>query len=147
MKKFRFPLHSVATQRRMREADRRERFATAVHAYVQAEEALATVRARITGLQEIIAAERGGRFRPADQVAFMQALELEQVCLSAAAGRVAEAGTAMENERQAWIESRRDVRLIETLEAKARVGYRQAYEREEQALLDDRTNALAARAV
>jgi len=61
--------------------------------------------------------------------------------------RVAQAKLDMERERQAWLESRRDMRLVEILETKARGVHRREYEREEQALLDDRTNALAARAL
>jgi flagellar protein FliJ len=147
MKKFRFPLHSVATLRKMRENERRERFAAAVHGYVNAEEALAAVNARIVELEEIIAGERAGRFRASAQVAFMQALSDEVARKFAAAAVVAETKLLMDQARESWIEARRDVRLIETLEAKARLTYRQAFEREEQALLDDRTNALFARAV
>ncbi|CAM2827753.1 flagellar export protein FliJ [Rariglobus hedericola] len=146
MKKFRFPLHSVATQRKLRESDRRERFAAAVHAYVASEEALARINTRIVELEEIIAAERCGLFRPAAQIAFMQALSEEIALKTQASELVAQRRTEMDRARESWIESRRDVRLIETLEAKARTTYRQAYEREEQALLDDRTNALVARA-
>lgn len=146
MKKFRFPLHSVATQRRMRESEKRERFAAAVHTYVSAEEALAAVQKRIVELEEIISGERTGLFRPSAQVAFMQALSDEIARKNEASVRVAETKAAMDLARQAWIESRRDVRLIDTLEAKARTIYRHDFEREEQALLDDRTNALASRA-
>jgi flagellar protein FliJ len=146
MKKFRFPLHSVATLRKMRENERRERFAAAVHSYVTAEEALAAVNARICELESIIANERTGLFRPSAQIAFMQALSDEIGRKSAAGAVVAEAKILMDQARESWVEARRDVRLIETLESKARLTYRQAFEREEQALLDDRTNALFARA-
>jgi hypothetical protein len=43
------------------------------------------------------------------------------------------------------LESRRDVRVIEKLEQKARSVHRREAEREDQAALDDRTSALAAR--
>lgn len=130
----------------MRESERREVFAAAVRDYVGAEEALSLVNARIAELEEIITREREGRFRPADQVAFMQALLAERIRRTEAVGRVVAAKSAMETERQAWLASRRDVRLVEVLESKSRVVHRQACEREEQALLDDRTNALFARA-
>ncbi len=146
MKKFRFPLRSVATLRRLRENAHRERFAAAVHTFVGAEEALAHVTARIAELETIIANERVGRFQPASQVAFMHALANEQACKAEALAKVARTKADMERERQAWLESRRDVRLIDVLETKARGVHRQEYEREEQALLDDRTNALVARA-
>jgi flagellar FliJ protein len=146
MKKFIFPLRSVATLRKLRETERRELFATAVHAYVQAEEALSVVNARIAELQEIIAGERVVRFRASAQVAFMHALHDEQVLKNEAVALVGKTRLEMEKERQLWMEARRDVRLVEVLEAKARGAHRREYEREEQALLDDRTNALAARA-
>ncbi len=146
MKKFRFPLRSVATLRRMRESEKRELFAAAVRDHAAAERSLSQVDERIAELEKIITREREDCFRPADQVAFMQALMAERVRRTEAVARVAEAGTKMEAGRQAWLASRRDVRLVEVLEAKARVVHRVAGEREEQALLDDRTNALFARA-
>jgi flagellar export protein FliJ len=146
MKKFRFPLRSVATLRRMRETERREIFAGAVRSYVGAEEALAAVNSRIAELEEIIVRERTGCFRPADQIAFMQSLVTERTRRTEAAARVTAMKTAMENERQAWLAARRDVRLVEVLESKSRSVHRLACDREEQALLDDRTNALFARA-
>lgn len=145
MKKFRFPLQSVATLRNMRENQQRERFAAAVHRFVDAEQALAEVRKRIDQLENLIAAERSGNFRPAAQIAFMQALEAEQRHRLLAAGQVAEAKAAMERERMAWLEARRDVRLIKILEDKARAVHRHELDREEQALLDDRANSLASR--
>jgi flagellar FliJ protein len=147
MKKFRFPLRSVATLRRMRESERREIFAAAVRGYVAAEEALAGVNARIAELEDIIVHERTGCFRAADQVAFMQSLVTERTRRTEALAVVVKAKSLMETERQAWLASRRDVRLVEILETKSRGVHRQACEREEQALLDDRTNASFARAV
>ena len=79
MKKFRFPLRSVAALRRMRESERREIFAAAVRNYVEAEEALAHITERIAELEEVITQERSACFRPSDQVAFMQALMAERV--------------------------------------------------------------------
>ena len=146
MKKFRFPLRSVAALRRMRESERREIFAAAVRNYVEAEEALAHITERIAELEEVITQERSACFRPSDQVAFMQALMAERVRRTEAVTRVVETKSAMETERQAWLASRRDVRLVEVLESKSRVIHRQDCDREEQAALDDRTNALFARA-
>lgn len=146
MKKFRFPLRAVATLRTMRESERREAFSASVRACDDAERALAAVHARIAELEEIIVRERAGSFRAADQMAFMQSLATERSRLSEAVARVAEAKAVMETERQAWLASRRDVRLVEVLETKSRGLHRQDCEREEQVLLDDRTNALFARA-
>ncbi|MET0262330.1 MAG: flagellar FliJ family protein [Rariglobus sp.] len=146
MKKFRFPLHSVAIQRKLREGEKRERFAAAVRASAEAESALQVIQHRIAELETVIARERSGTFQPAAQTGFLQALRDEQALQAEAVKQVAKAKAAAEVARQAWIESRRDVRLIETLETKARAVHRHEFEREEQALLDDRTNALAARA-
>jgi flagellar FliJ protein len=146
MKKFRFSLHSVATLRKLRETERRERFAASVHTYVAAEGELSRVDARIVELQDIIAGERVGVFRAGAQISFMHALADEQVRRTEALAKVAQTKVEMERERQMWMESRRDVRLIDVLETKARGVHRHDCEREEQALLDDRTNALAARA-
>lgn len=146
MKKFRFPLRSVVTLRKLREGEQRERFAAAVQVHAKAEEARRVISARIVELEERIASERVGRFRPADQISFLQALAVEQTRNAEAAAQVAQAQLAMEKQRQAWLDSRRDVRLVEVLETKARAVHRQDHEREEQALLDDRTNALFVRA-
>ncbi len=146
MKKFRFSLQSVAVQRKLKEDDKRERFAAAVHAYVGAEEALAHICSQIAELEEIIAAGRTGCFRASAQVAFMQALANEQLRKADAAAEVTKARCAMDLARQAWVEARRDVRLLETLETKARLAHRQEGEREEHSLLDDRSNALVGRA-
>jgi flagellar export protein FliJ len=52
----------------------------------------------------------------------------------------------MDNCREQWIATRRDVRVIENLEHKARENYRRECEHEEQAQLDDRVNALVGKA-
>ncbi|MFH1499444.1 MAG: flagellar export protein FliJ [Verrucomicrobiota bacterium] len=146
MKKFRFPLGSVITLRRMREGERREAFADAVHKYVGAEEALAAVDRQVADLEDIIAAERVLGCNAAAQVSFLHALADERERRVKAASLVDQAKAAMEQARLAWLEATRELRLVEILEGKARATHRFATEREEQALLDDRTNALFARA-
>ena len=146
MKKFRFPLRSVATVRALRELRAREVFSAAVHVYVGAEERLGEVRNRIEELVEIMRGARSRNFRASDQVAFLQAHQREITGEKAAIKAVEQARAEMERCRQAWLEARRDVRLMDNLELKARTTHRSELEREEQALLDDRTNALFARA-
>ena len=146
MKKFRFPLRSVVTVRELREQRAREVFSAAVHAYVGAEERVGEIRKRLSELEEILRNERAKTFRPSDQVAFLQAHHRETVCEIAAVKGVEQARVEMERCRLVWLEARRDVRLLENLELKARTAHRSDLEREEQALLDDRTNALLARA-
>lgn len=145
MKKFRFPLRSVTTVRTLAELRARERFSDAVHAYAAAEQHLAALRRRVAELEEILLSGRTHRFRPADEAAFLEAFKLETVAAAKAEIALNEARSAMETARTAWLESRRDLRLMENLEGKARQHYRRDCEREEQAALDDRTNALAAR--
>lgn len=145
MKKFRFSLHSVAVQRKLKEDEKRERFAAAVGAQAFAEQAVERIEGVIRELEQTIASARAGHYRPADQVSFLQALATERARLTQAISELAKARAAVDVARQAWIEARRDVRLIDTLESKARAAHRQAWEREEQATLDDRVNALLAR--
>ena len=56
------------------------------------------------------------------------------------------AKTELDQRREVWVNARRDLRVIENLEVKARQVYRHELEYEEQKLLDDRTNATAGRA-
>jgi len=146
MKKFRFPLRSVATVRALREQRARDVFSAAVHAYVGAEERVGEIRNRIAELEEVLRSQRVQTFRASDQVAFLQAHRRETLCETAAIKVAAQAKMEMERRRQEWLEARRDVRLLENLELKARGMHRRDLEHEEQSLLDDRTNALFARA-
>jgi flagellar protein FliJ len=146
MKKFRFPLRSVETVRGMREMRAREAFTAALHAYAEAEAVLAQAREQRRRLEDVIVMSRGARLRPADQVAFQDAYREELAREARAAQASTTAKTRLEERREAWIVTRRDLRVIENLEAKARQTYRREVEYEEQKLLDDRTNATAGRA-
>jgi flagellar export protein FliJ len=145
MKKFSFPLRSVATVRSLREMRSREQFSAAVKHYVAAEEYLKQLRARLAELEEILRSGRGKTFRPGDEASFLEAFKNETVRATKAAAETTRLRAVMEAARQAWLESRRDVRVIEKLEQKARSVHRREAEREDQAALDDRTSALAAR--
>lgn len=146
MKKFRFPLRSVATIRAMRELRSREQFSIAVHAYVVAEEHLQVVRARLTALEDVLRNGRARTFRAGDEASFQEAYKAEIVATTKAATAVEQARVAMEDARQSWLGTRRDVKVVDSLEQKARANHRREVEREDQAALDDRTSALAARA-
>jgi len=145
MKKFRFPLRSVTTVRTLRELRAREQFSAAVNAYVLADERLQTIRAKLSELEEIVRSGRAQRFRPSEVISFMQALKDETLVAKKAEGEVVQARNAMEAARQAWLETRRDLRVLENLERKAKTLHRLETEREDQAALDDRTSSLAAR--
>ncbi len=146
MKKFRFPLRSVATVRSMIELRAREQFSRAVQACVAAEKKLTLQRERVAELESIIRSGRLSRFRAADQATFMAAFKDETAVITTLTADLNSARREMESARQAWLESRRDVRVIEKLEQRARATHQRELERENQAAMDDRASALAARA-
>lgn len=146
MKKFHFPLRSVATIRNLFELRAREQFSRCVQAYVAAEKKLVAQRERIAELESILRSGRLERFRPGDQSTFMAAFKDETALVGKLNTEVNSARREMESARQAWFESRRDVRVIESLEQKARVLHQRELERENQAAMDDRASAVAARA-
>jgi flagellar export protein FliJ len=147
MKKFRFPLRSVATVRSMLELRAREEFSRSVQASVAAEKKLLAQRERVAELESILRSGRLTRFRPADQATFMAAFKDETAVIATLTAELNSARREMESARQAWLESRRGVRVIENLEQKARLAHMQELERENQAAMDDRAGAMAARPV
>lgn len=130
----------------MKESQAREAFAASVRAHALAMDELALIRTRQMELAAVIAEQRTRPFRAADQIASLAAqrdlVAQETTCMTA----VHKAANEMEARRQLWLTARRDVRLLDNLKAKARAEHTLASQREEQALLDDRTNALASRA-
>ena len=145
MKKFRFPLKSVATVRNMLELRAREQFSRAVHTCVAAEKRLVAQRERVTELESILRSGRLERFRPADQATFMAAFKDETAVIATLTSELNSARREMESARQAWLESRRGVCVIEKLEHKARAAHQLELERENQAAMDDRASAQAVR--
>jgi flagellar export protein FliJ len=146
MKRFRFTLRSVQTVRNIRELRAREVFSAAVAAQAQAARALEAAQLRIQELETIMTEARSQTFRPAEQVAYIHEYALVRKAGELAAQELAKAVQHMEQCRELWIASRRDVRVIEKLETKAREQHRQECEHEEQSLMDDRVNALVGRA-
>ncbi len=145
MKKFCFPLRSVATLRGLREQRARELFASAIQVCVLAEERLGQVRGRLADLDEAMRSERTFHFRVADQIAFLQTHQHEKQHEVEILADLKRAETERERRRLAWLTARRDVRLIEALEGKARVAHRIEGDREAQNLMDDRSASLFAR--
>lgn len=145
MKKFRFPLRSVATVRSIAELRARENFSKAVQIYVEAENQLRALRTRLTEFEEILRSGRGRAFRAADQASFLAAFKEDTIRATKMEADVARVRQELEVARQAWLESRRDVRVVEKLEHKARLLHRQQSEHEDQLAMDDRTNGLIAR--
>jgi flagellar FliJ protein len=146
MKKFTFPLRSVGTVRAMRELRAREAFTEALHAFLAAEERLERAREQRRKLEGILVASRGATLRPPDQVTYLNAYHDELARERQAAQESAAAKTELDQRRELWVNARRDLRVIENLEVKARQVYRHEVEYEEQKQLDDRTNATAGRA-
>jgi len=107
---------------------------------------LQMMKARLAALEEILRSGRTQTFRAGDQASFMDAYKNETTATANAATEVEKARFAMEVARQTWLVSRRDLRVVESLEQKARANHRREVEREDQAALDDRTSALSARA-
>jgi len=146
VKKFQFPLRSVATVRSIRELRAREQFSYALHAFVKAEEYLQMLQARLAELAQILSTGRTRTFRAGDEASFLEAYKTETITVAKASAELEKARTAVEAARQAWLATRRDLRVVESLEQKARALHRHEAEREDQAALDDRSSALAARA-
>ena len=146
MKKFNFSLRSVGTVRAMRELRAREAFTEALHAYLAAEERLQQAREQRRKLEDILVNSRGATLRPPDQVTYINAYQDELARERQAAQESAAAKAELDERRELWVNARRDLRVIENLDVKARQVYRHELEYEEQKLLDDRTNATAGRA-
>jgi flagellar FliJ protein len=146
MKKFRFPLRSVETVRSIRELRAREQFSLSVHAFVTAEEYLQLLQARLAELEAILRSGRSRTFRAGDEASFLEAYKTETAAVAKAASELEKTRAAMEAARQSWLNARRNLRVVESLEAKAKAIHRHEAEREDQAALDDRTSALSARA-
>lgn len=137
MKKFRFPLRPVAVLRAHRQAQAREAFAAAVHAYVGAEEKLAALRARREELRAVMHDGRRAAFRAADEIAFWGAYRRVGEEEIAGERAVFETRAAMEARRQEYMAAHRAVKTVEKLEQKARAAYRQETNRADMVELDE----------
>jgi len=147
MKKFSFSLKSVGVVREARELRLREAFSVALRAVIEAEAALAQIRREQFEFELGMIAERRRAFKPADQVAFLHAHQILLVRERGAVTDVEKAVAERELRRTDWLGSRRDLRLIEKLEQKARQEYRLEEDRENQRLLDDRAPSAAGRGI
>ena len=137
MKRFRFPLRSVAVLRAHREMRAREAFGTAVHAYVKAEEALAEARARLARFESALFAGRRERFSAADEAQALAAYRNECVAEAETERALVAARALMQQRRGEYLEAHRKVEVVKRLEEKARANHRLDHNREEQAEFDD----------
>ncbi|MBE7538263.1 MAG: flagellar FliJ family protein [Opitutaceae bacterium] len=145
MRRFKFPLKSVIVVREAREARARDAFLAAVHAAIAAERELECLVAERASIERVLIAERQSSFRAAEQAGFLQSLHRVESREALARDAVRKAQEFREWQRQAWLEARRDVRLIEKLRTTALEKFRRDFEREAQRILDDHTGAAVAR--
>jgi flagellar FliJ protein len=137
MKRFCFPLRSVAALRAHEELRTRDIFAAAVHAYVQAEEELTCVRARTAALEAELHTGRDTLYRAVEAVSCLAAYRRECVAEMEAERTVFAARSAMNQRRADYIAARRKLEAIQRLEEKARRQYDREVGRVEQAEFDD----------
>jgi len=145
MKRFRFPLRPVTVIRAHRELRAREAFAASVHAYVQAEQHLAAVRAQVAELAHLLAAGRHGTFLAAEAADLFRVYRTECAAEIAVERQVIEARDAMNRRRAEYLEANRQLKIVDQLEERARARHRAETLRGEQAELDDFAGILAAR--
>ena len=145
MKRFRFPLRPVAVLRAHRESRAREAFATAVHAYVKAEEFLAAARARVAALATALFSRRTGSFNAGAEAHGLAAYRSECAAELDAERASFAARAEMDRRRADYLEAHRKLEVVRRLEAKARDEHRLAAGREEQAEFDDYAGRSAAR--
>ena len=145
MKKFHFPLRSVATVRSHREMLAKEALAAAVQARVAAGARLAESRLRLSDMERMRTSARLGRFRPADEVAFAHSYRRERLIEGECVRQVDLASSEVEVRRIACIEANRALKAIERFEAVALGAHRSSAFRAEQAEFDELAGRRAAR--
>lgn len=145
MKRFRFGLRPVAVVRAHRELRARERFASAVHTYVTAEEELAGVRERIARLATELFESRRGSFEAGEHAHCLAGFREQSAAEIPAERAVFAARAEMERLRAEYLAANRDLKLVGRVEEKSRARYRLACDREEQAGFDDLAGARSAR--
>ncbi|HEX2101133.1 MAG TPA: flagellar export protein FliJ [Candidatus Synoicihabitans sp.] len=145
MKRFRFPLQSVATVRAWHERDAREAFGAAMRAYTQAESRVQEERKLAQQTESVLRAGRSKTFRPLEQAAFAAAYQTQlQVVRQVEQARV-EAKTAVDRARDAWHAARSKLRAVEQLEHRARQQHRVEQERADQTAMDELASIRATR--
>lgn len=147
MKRFHFPLKSVATVREAKESKARDAFVASVQVLAKAERNLEGIRAEKAELENVMLQERKQHaFRASEQMAFIHSHRRLLIRETEALSAVQQALQVREQKRDEWMISRRDVRLIEKLKEAAWKEHQAETEREAQRLLDDHANAAVIRA-
>ncbi len=137
MGRFRFTLKSVAVVRAHKELLAREALAAAKRARSEAESRLNAATLRLVEMETLRSAGRAGRFRPADEVAFLLAYRGECAAEAELRKRMAAAESEAEARRSACVEANREVKVMDRLEASALSAHRTAAFRAEQAEFDE----------
>lgn len=137
MKRFRFPLKSVATVRTWRERQAREAFAAAIQRLAQADETVQQARRRVAETEKVLRAGRAVTFRAADHAGFLGAYNEQLAGVGRAEQVRQEAKTAVDRARESWQSCRAELRAVGQLELRARQSHRLAEERAEQVALDE----------
>lgn len=137
MKRFRFPLRPVAVLRAHREVRAREAFASAVHAYVLAEDELGRTRVRMRALEAALFSGRNNAFRAGEAALLLSDYRRECAAEAETERGVITARDEMQKKRHDYIEAHRKLEVVNRLETKARTAHRRECDREEQAEFDD----------
>jgi flagellar FliJ protein len=145
MKKFRFPLRPVAVVRAHVELRAREQLAAAIHAYVEAEERLATTRVRITRLEDGLFSNRGNLFRATEAAELYRIYRSERQAEIVVERGVIEARDSMEKRRKEYLEAHRQLEAVNRLEQRARGRHRAYTIKMEQAQIDETAGYAMAR--
>lgn len=137
MKRFRFPLRPVAILRSHQEVLAREAFATAVQAFVKAEQHLSATRERMAQLAAELTEGRAQRFSAAAEIRALTAYRNECDAEVEAQKALVAARQAMDARRLEYVEAHRRLEVVNRLEEKARAKHRYETMHEEQAEFDD----------
>lgn len=145
MKRFHFPLRPVAVLRAHRDLQARQALAAALGLLAQADAKVAAARARGEELERAISAGRGSGFRPDLQISFLSSYRRERQAEAEAVRQAETARNEAERRRKAAIEAHRQLKIVVTLEEKARARHRLEVLRAEQIEFDERAASRSGR--
>jgi flagellar export protein FliJ len=138
MKRFRFTLEPVATLRNLQEMRARDGFATAVRQVATCAATLAQQQMRVTEFVAAVIDRRSTGLPASFQVSFLRAYA-EEVNRERLAGEaLAQAERQRESARQYWVDTLRQVKLVDKLRSRARERHLTESSRFDQRQLDDR---------
>jgi flagellar export protein FliJ len=138
MKKFRFNLEPVGTLRHLQEMRASEDFAQANRERARRDEALRHQQLRVAQFVESLIVLRTAGLPGSMQPSFMSAYRDELAEEKTAGEALAKAAQEQEAARLRWVETHKQVKLIEKLRGRARERFQTELIRSEQSQLDDR---------